>query len=607
VIHYTIQPIDPNAHLFAITVTVPEPAAEGQLLSLPAWIPGSYMIRDFARNIVRLDAEDAGGPLAVQKVDKQTWRLGRTSGAVLVHYQVYAWDLSVRSAHLDATHGYFNGTSVFLRVHGRDDAPCSVEIRPPEGDGFWDWEVATTLPADGAEPRGFGRYRARDYDELVDHPVEMGTFTVLEFEARGVPHEVVITGRFRADTERLVEDVRRVCEHHIDFFGGTAPFEHYLFLLTVVGDGYGGLEHRNSCSLMCRRDALPLPGRPEVSDGYRDLLGLFSHEYFHAWNVKRIKPAVFQPYDLGREVHTTLLWAFEGFTSYYDELALRRAGLISEESYLELLGRTITRLLRTPGRHSQSVTDSSFDAWTKFYKQDENGPNAIVSYYIKGAVIALALDLTLLGESDGERSLDDVMRALWEEFGARGVGIGERELERFIAARTGLDLDQFFEQALYGTEEIALEPLFETLGVEMHRRPAESATDRGGKAPAHNSGELLRRGYLGVRSTEDPAGARLATVFSDTPAHRAGLSAGDVVIAVDGLRVGTGNTLEKQLATCAPGTETVVHAFRRDELMRFEVTLGAPPEETCYLTLAESPTPQARRLQAQWLGGGTTG
>jgi predicted metalloprotease with PDZ domain len=255
----------------------------------------------------------------------------------------------------------------------------------------------------GAAPLGFGRYRAQGSADLIDHPVEMGDFLHTQFLAAGTPHEIAIYGRHRADLGRLSRDLQKVCEEHANLFGELPP-DRYLFLMMVVGQGYGGLEHRDSTSLICSRADLPVPGQTEVTEGYRRLLGLCSHEYFHLWNVKRIQPARIQSSDLSGEVHTRLLWAFEGFTSYYDDLALVRCGLITERDYLDLLAQTITRVMRVNGRTKQSVAESSFDAWTKFYKQDENAPNAIVSYYAKGRWSA-SLSTSGCAASRGVRSL----------------------------------------------------------------------------------------------------------------------------------------------------------------------------------------------------------
>ena len=424
---YRIIPLDPHAHLFEVRCTVADPDRGGQRFRLPTWIPGSYLIREFARHFVKVRAESGGATIPIEKEAKDLWRAASCRGPLEVTAQVYAFDLSVRAAYLAAERGYFNGPAVFLCPEGRADEPCDVEIVAPEGPAYRHWRIATTLPRAGAEPWGFGSYRAASYDELIDHPVEMADFSHASFEAGGATHDIAITGRIHADLDRVARDLARVCRWQIDLFGGTsgarAPFDRYLFQIAAVGDGYGGLEHRSSTSLLCKRDDLPAPGIDKITDDYRRFLGLASHEYFHSWNVKRIKPAAFISYDLARENYTRQLWAFEGITSYYDDLALVRSGVIDPRSYLEVLGHTVTDVLRTPGRQIQSVAESSFDAWIKFYRRDENSPNAGISYYAKGSLIALALDLMLRIRRS---SLDDVMRTLWRNHGQKGNGRGPR-------------------------------------------------------------------------------------------------------------------------------------------------------------------------------------
>ncbi|MDR1661395.1 MAG: peptidase M61, partial [Azoarcus sp.] len=361
-IRYLLCPTHPAAHRFTVSCTVAAPDPAGQRFALPAWIPGSYLIRDFARHIVAIDAEAGGAPVRLDKLDKHTWRAApvREGAALTVRCEIYAWDLSVRGAHLDTTHAFFNGASVFLRVLGQESSPCLVDLRRPEGRGFAAWRVATSLgeasgERGGARRHGFGLYRAENYDELIDHPVEMGTFTRIGFEACGVPHEVILTGRHDCDPLRLTSDLKRVCEWQIRFFGEPAPMPRYLFLLTVVGDAYGGLEHRASTALLCARGNLPYPGMKGLPEGYRGLLGLCSHEYFHTWNVKRIKPAAFVSYDLDRENYTSQLWAFEGITSYYDDLALLRSGVVTRRDWFDLIARTIDKVRRGPGRPRQSL------------------------------------------------------------------------------------------------------------------------------------------------------------------------------------------------------------------------------------------------------------
>ncbi|MGD8927124.1 MAG: peptidase M61, partial [Thioalkalispiraceae bacterium] len=416
-LHYEIIPLKPEAHIFQVILKIDEPDPHGQILWLPAWIPGSYMIRDFAKNIISISAACKKKSIVIQKQDKQTWLCQPCDGPLTVTYSIYAWDMSVRTAHLDTTHAFFNGSSVFLAVKGQEDLSHSVNIKLPRGKHYSSWRVATTLPRRDTELFSPGSYHAQNYEELIDHPVEIGAFIELNFDLENITHHIVITGKQHADLERLRSDVKSICRTHIKMFGELPDIKEYMFLLTVVGNGYGGLEHRSSSALICNRKDLPAKHMTQPSDDYINLLGLFSHEYFHTWNVKRIKPASFIPYSLTHESYTELLWAFEGITSYYDELALIRSQTIEEKNYLELLGKNITRVLRTSGRQKQTLIESSFDAWTKFYKQDENAPNAIVSYYVKGGLFALALDLKIRELTDYRKSLDDVIRSLWSDYG----------------------------------------------------------------------------------------------------------------------------------------------------------------------------------------------
>jgi predicted metalloprotease with PDZ domain len=575
-IRYTLCPANPEAHLYEVTCRVEFPDPAGQRFALPAWIPGSYLIRDFARQIVSISAEAGGKAIALHKIDKHTWQAEALKGkqALTLTYQVYAWDLSVRGAHLDQTHAFFNGTSVFLRVLGQEESPCLVDLQAPKGKAYAGWRVATALaPAHkekmAARPHGFGLYAATNYEELIDHPVEMGEFTLATFKACGVPHEVAITGRHDCDLERLTADLKKICEWQIRFFGEPAPMKKYVFLVTAVGDGYGGLEHRASTALLCSRDDLPYAGMKGLPERYRTFLGLCSHEYFHTWNVKRIKPAAFTPYDLDRENYTTLLWAFEGFTSYYDDLALLRSGVISEKDWLELTAKNIDNVLRGPGRLNQSLAESSFDAWSKYYRPDENTPNAVVSYYAKGALVALALDLTLRAGTAGKRgghvSLDDVMRALWQRHGQTGLGVGDDDIRKIAEELSGLRLKRFFDAAVHGTQDLPLERLFKPFGMLLTQSP-------GGEVPS-----------LGAKTSSENNEVRLSTVYTDSPAQQAGLSAGDVLVAIDGVRV-TPVTLDRQLMRRRAGDCITVHAFRRDELRSVSLQLGQPNASSTNLT-----------------------
>jgi predicted metalloprotease with PDZ domain len=369
----------------------------------------------------------------------------------------------------------------------------------------------------------------------------------------------------------LCADLKKVCEWQIRFFGEPAPMCRYIFLVTAIGDGYGGLEHRASTALICSRNDLPHPAIKGLNEGYRTFLGLCSHEYFHTWNVKRIKPAAFSPYDLNRENYTRLLWAFEGITSYYDDLALLRSGVIERKDWLELTAKTLSNVQRTPGRLRQSLADSSFDAWSKFYRPDENTPNAVVSYYAKGALLALALDLTLRLETQNRLSLDNVMQALWQRYGLTGTGLEDDDIRQLAEELSGLKLKRFFARYVHGTDELPLKALLAKAGIKLEWETA--------KTPA-----------LGVKTSGEGNEVKLLTVFTGSAAQTAGLSAGDILLAINGLRT-TPATLDKQLARHKAGDTVQIHAFRRDELMQFDVHLDPPAADTAKLSDASPNNP----------------
>jgi predicted metalloprotease with PDZ domain len=597
---YRVRPADPHAHRFHVDIEIPNPDVELVELSLPAWIPGSYMIRDFARNILTLVAESADGtPLDCLKRDKQTWICRTRGGPIRVRYQVYAWELSVRASHFDTSHAYFNGPGLLMRVHGMDHRACLLDLLPPAGSVEGDWEVATSLVPERIDEHGFGLYRAEDYEDLIDHPVEMGCFDRVAFHLDGVPHRMAITGRHRADKTRLETDLACICAEHAALFG-ELPIDRYLFLVTAVGEGYGGLEHRFSTSLLCSRNDLPHATDEKRSEPYVRFLGLCSHEYFHLWHVKRIRPSALMNGRLDREMHTRTLWAFEGITSYYDELALVRSGCIDARSYLGLLAATITRLLRTPGREVQTLAESSFDAWTKFYKQDENAPNAIVSYYVKGALVALALDLTIRAGTQGRVSLDDVMRVLWLRHGRTGLGVPEQGVEAIATEVSGLDLAEFFSTALDGTAELDLEPLLAGVGIGMRLRPAGGPKDSGGCVESFDPREA--RPTLDLRLRPGCTEAIVQHVIRGGAGERAGIAPGDVVVAVDGLRVNAEN-LDAMVARSAGAPGVSIHLFRRDELIEVLAFPAPARSDTCDLMLLESVPETVLDARARWLAG----
>ena len=510
-LHYRIEPADLHAHLFHVTLTIAQPAAQ-QRVALPVWIPGSYMVREFAKNLQNLRATQGRRSVLVQQLDKATWQVDATPGKPLVlSYAVYALDNSVRTAWLDASRGFFNGTSLCLQVAGQETLPHTLELVSTRATATW--HVATGLPTVATDTRGFGSYVADDYDALVDHPFELGHFWSGEFKACGVPHRFVVAGAAPSfDGARLLADTQKICEAEIRFWHprGKPPHTNYVFMLNAVDDGYGGLEHRNSTALICTRRDLPRVGDKRSSEGYTTLLGLISHEYFHTWNVKRLKPAAFAQFDYSRENYTHQLWFFEGFTSYYDDLLLRRAGLLDDAAYLRLLNKTINQVDQTPGRLVQSVAESSFDAWVKYYRQDENTPNATVSYYTKGALVALCLDLTLRAE--GTTDLDEVMRSLFKR--CKGGPMSEADLLDVLQLLAGRSLAPELAQWVHSTDTLPLQPLLERHGVAVHADPSHMAQ------------------RLGLRVAET-GNIVVKTVLRGGAAEKAGFCAGDEWLGVE--------------------------------------------------------------------------
>ena len=589
-VHYEVVAAHLQAHLFQVTLTIAQPQAQ-QTVSLPVWIPGSYLVREFAKNLQNLHARQGKREVSLQQTDKHTWVADCHGKAPLVlTYEVCAYDNSVRTAWLDASRGFFNGTSLCLRVHGQEQQPHTLEVSAPAAPT---WSLATGLAALKVDKKGFGLYAAAHYDELVDCPVEMGDFWVGKFTACGVPHRFVVAGAAPSfDGQRLLADTQKICETAIRFWHGQgkAPFTSYLFMLNAVNDGYGGLEHRNSTALICGRRDLPRQGEARQSEGYTTLLGLISHEYFHTWNVKRLRPAEFAGYDYDQENYTQLLWFFEGFTSYYDDLLLRRAGLIDDATYLKFITKTINQVLQTPGRQVQTVAQASFDAWVKYYRQDENTPNATVSYYTKGSLVALCLDLHL--RQHGKATLDDVMRGLWSR--CKAGPMSEADLLAVLEELTGRSYAAEIAQWVHSTDELPLAALLAAHGVTL--KP--------------DTAQLAQR--LGIRVAENHS-VQIKTVLRGSAAEQAGFAAGDEWL---GLRVKTQawriNKLDDVAFYAGPQTKLVAVVARDGRLLELPLTLPAavPPGSAAQGKARRQPQPDTVNLTAtdtaaasRWLGG----
>ncbi|SEQ88680.1 Predicted metalloprotease, contains C-terminal PDZ domain [Solimonas aquatica] len=590
-VRYTVTPADLHGHYYEIACELAAPDAGGQVFRLPGWLRGSYLVRDFAKHVLDLEASCQGRPLAIERLDKRSLRCARSAGPLLLRYRVYAYDESVRKAWLDSRRGFFNGSSLFYCPAGFEQAEFEIELRAPEDAQAARWRVATTLPAQQVDTRGFGLYHTLGYEELIDHPVEMADFQRVDFDVDGVPHALVLSGRAEADLPRLARDLSAICHVERELFGQQPALPQYLFLTHVVANGYGGLEHRDSTALICSRHDLPRPGDARTSRDYRGFLGLCSHEYFHLWNVKRITSERLAASDLGSEAYTQDLWHYEGVTSYYDDLFLLRAGLIEAGAYLDLLAEQATRLERSPGRRHQSLADASFEAWIKYYQPDENSANSGVSYYVKGALAALCLDLLL--RRDTRLCLDDVLRAAWQRYGAQGIAMPEGGLEQLAQEVSGMDLRGFFDLALRSTQELPLAQLLGEFGVQAQRRAAYSDHDNGGSV----AGEAPRC-YAGLKLKAGDT--RVALVLEDSPAQRAGLCAGDQLLAIDGLRIGLANW-STRLQALQPGKPYTLTLFRDDELLQLSFTPEAPPADTWSLSLMNVEGEIAARRKA-WLG-----
>lgn len=566
---------EPHSHLFEVEAVLDAPGAS-PVLALPVWTPGSYLVREFARHLEGIEADDgAGTRLPVVRLDKHRFRVEAGGAArVRVRYRVYANDPTVRTSHLDGEHGYWNGANLFLYAEGRVDEPVDLTVAPPPG-----WRVATAL--DG----GPIRFTARDYHELCDSPVEVGTHALATFEALAKRHEVAIAGRGHVDVARFAADLKTIVEHLGGLMGGL-PYERYLFLVHLSDRRRGGLEHERSTTLDVGRTAF-FP-----REAYEETLALAAHEFLHLWNVKRLRPAALLPYDYAREQYTRLLWWFEGVTSYYDRLTLVRTGLSDARAYLKHLGEQWTALSRQPGAAKMSLEEASLTAWVKYYRPDENSPNSAVSYYLKGELLALALDLALRASGG---SLDDLLRTLHARYAA--TGLPEDGVERAAAAVMGEEAARFFDRFVRGTEPV--EAGLAAVGLRLERRTPQSLDDKGG-TPARRNGDEVRAGWLGA---EIPGGPRLLvrSVREGGPAWKAGLYADDEILAESGFRVDRG-ALWDRMRQVGLGGKLRLTVFRRDELCDVEVTLGPPPAEVAWLEPLPDASPAQRAAFQAWTG-----
>jgi len=574
-ISFTVSMSKPYTHLLEVEMRVRAERLPAELnLIMPVWSPGSYLIREFERNVQDFTVADSTSarPLAWQKMNKNTWRV-ETNGAreLRVTYRVYANDLSVRTNDLNDSHAYWNNVALLMYPEGSLRSPATLTVVP-----FGDWKVATGLPPVEGKPNTF---RAENFDILYDSPVEVSNFKTVSFEVRGVPHRVVIDGEGNYDLERMRRDVKRVVEQEVAMMG-EIPYHDYTFLLHSAYKNDGGLEHLNSTSLIVERNSF-------YSDAdWKDFLSLVAHEFFHLWNVKRIRPDALGPFDYTKENYTRLLWVAEGVTQYYAPLTLRRAGLISDEEYLRTVSGDIQELQSTPGRLLMSAEEASFDAWIKYYRPDENAVNSQVSYYTKGALLGLLLDLEIRRASKGAKSLDDVMRYLYAEFYKKNRNYTPEDFQRACELMAGKSLENFFSRFVRGREELDYNASLSAVGLQL----GEDTT----KPP-------VERTYLGADLGQDGDRLMIRRVYTGSPAYDQGLNTGDQIVALDGQRVNQQSFLAR-LGERKPGDTLNLTLFRDDQLRTFTVKLGKRTVTDYRILPVKQPSPEQIRLYRAWLG-----
>jgi predicted metalloprotease with PDZ domain len=586
---YTLAFSQPHTHLYEVTFTIGNVATPQLELSLPIWTPGSYLAREYARHVQDFNADDGSErPLPWRKTEKATWRIetgasGAQTKTIRASYRVYANELATQTSHLDATHAYFNGASLFMYVPSAKDRPHRIKFITPEG-----WRVTTPL---ALQPDPDGYYTAPDYDRLVDSPTEIGTHKLLEFAVRGKPHRVAIWGQYEFDDNRLMNDLAKIVEEGAKMFGGL-PYDHYTFLIHVQPGAGGGTEHLNS------NISMTTPAAFKSDRGYKNFLGLESHEYFHHWNVKLIRPVALGPFDYQRENYTRGLWVSEGVTSYYGDLLLRRAGLISVNEYLDGLANTIAGYEQTPGRFEQSAESASFDAWIKHYRPDENSINSAMSYYTRGELLGLVFDIEIRALSGAMKSLDDVMRLLLENHGLPKPGFTDAELKAAFEKVAGVDLTDFWRRFVAGHDEIDFAAYFKKAGLQLTKgyRPGSP----------YAASKIDKPGALGVRARAIGDRVVVAGVIAGSPAYEGGVGAGDELIAIDGKKIDASNVADRQgqpglLNDLRAGQRVRLTIFRRERLMSFDLTAAAKSFDHYTITELKDAGEAQKALRESWL------
>lgn len=575
-ITYVLSMPQPQTHYFEVQLNLSNLSdanlkRQGYVdVKMPVWTPGSYLIREYAKNVEGFTVRSGQNSIPARKISKNTWRVPYTGESNLsILYKVYAYELTVRTSFLDEQHGYVNGASMFVYVPQLMNLPATLTVKPAPG-----WNVVST--ALKLVPGQQFTYEVPNYDLLVDSPLEIGNHRVLRFTSSGIPHQIAMFGETQYNEQRLLDDYKRVTEAAAAVVG-EHPCENYLFIVHHLPTGGGGLEHLNSTSLQTSRNAYA------TESGYTGFMGLVAHEYFHLWNVKRIRPKALGPFDYDNENYTHLLWVAEGFTSMYDNYLLRRSGVTTPERYLDDVAGDINSTENTPGSGVQSLTEASWDAWIKYYRPNENSTNSTISYYVKGAVVANLLNLEILHRSGGERSLDDVLRFLWNEYYKKQKrGFTDEELQQAVEKAAGHSLNDFFQQYVWGTSPIDYDNFFAYVGcrlVDQNR----SNTDP----------------YLGVNTSNNGGKLVVSSVLRDSPAWNDGLNVNDELIAINGVRVM--DDVNRYLAGKKPGDVLNVQINRAGLMKNFRIVLKNSPRKSYKIERLPSPTAAQQSLYRKWL------
>jgi len=580
-IQYNVSLTRPQTQTATITMRLVGLNQSHVDVSLPTWRPGRYIIIDPAGTIRRISAVDGNDrSRAIKKINKSTWRVDTDNAdAITVQYELFANSLNDRTRHIDDTHAFLSGDSVFLYVEQWRNQPVTVHLDIPEH-----WRVST-----GLQRVRDHTYHAPDYDILVDSPLEIGEHEALHFDVDGKPHEIVIWGEAKYDAERLRNDFAAIVREQVEIFG-SMPYDKYVFMIHCAAGLGGGTEHINSTIMQIPPRSLE--GSLDNSDAYKRFLGLVSHEMFHTWNVKQFRPAGLSPYDYQKENYTTLLWLVEGTTSYYDDLILARAGLLSEDEYFKRLSNAVDGFRNQPGRKIQSLADSSYDAWIKYNKPTADRVNSTVSFYRKGALVSLLLDMQIRQRTGGDASLDDVIQKLYEQYPHGSPGFTRDDLQQILENMTGSAFNSFFAKYIDGTDALPLVKALADVGLSLTFESSKEDESNKDEQSHH-----AHQPYLGVNLR----GTTVRSVLTDGPANNAGIVVGDEIIAIDNRKFHSG-TLNDRLDLYEPGDEITITTFRRDRMRTVNLVLAAQPKGDWTIQRTDQPREQQMKAYQSWLG-----